>query len=416
MSRVGKRVSMDARPQRRVAMLAYTHYRSDPRVRREAEALVKAGHAVTVFCLEDDAASTMIDGVTVAGIFPARYRGGNALAYVLNYGRFCRAAAHALRWHHRQQSFDLVQVHTMPDFLVFAAASLKRDGVPLLLDIHDLMPELFESKFGLSERHPVARLLRWQERKSARFAHRCLAVHRRHGRLLAQRVGEDVTIDVIHNLPDPRWFPLAPPAECAGDSIRIVYHGTIAHRHGIEVAVRAMHRIHEQFPTTRLEVFGDGDAALAVAALIRQLDASPYIRFRPGMVPIERLVPALQGADIGVIPLLEDRFTNYMLPTKLLEYVAMGVPVICSDLLSVRDYFSEHQIRYVKPGDADDLAAALQQLLSDSRLRRQLATAARAFYERENWSGEERAYVGIVEAMIAGTAQRSAHAVDRSVA
>ena len=416
MSRVGKPVSMDLRVKHRVAMLAYTHYRSDPRVRREAEALVKAGHAVTVFCLDDRAASTMIDGVAVNGIFPARYRGGQAFAYVVNYGRFVWAALRALRRHHRQQSLDLVQVHTMPDFLVFAAAPLKRVGVPVLLDIHDLMPELFESKFGFSERHPVVRLLRWQERRSARFAHRCLAVHRRHGRLLAQRVGEDVTIDVVHNLPDPRWFPLAPLAESAGDPIRIVYHGTIAHRHGIEVAVRAMHRIHEQFPTARLDLFGDGDAAPAVTALIRQLDASSYIRFQPGMVPIERLVPALQGAGIGVIPLLEDRFTNYMLPTKLLEYVAMGVPVICSDLLSVRDYFTEHQIRYVKPGDVDDLAASLQQLLSDSRLRRQLATEARAFYERESWSAEERRYVGIVETMIAGNPERSAHAVDRSIA
>jgi len=384
----------------RVAMLAYTHYRSDPRVRREAEALVKAGHAVTVFCLDDGVASTMIDGVAVNGIFPARYRGGNVFAYVLNYGRFVWAALRSLRQHHRQRSFDLVQVHTMPDFLVFAAAPLKRLGVPVLLDIHDLMPELFESKFGFGERHPVVRLLRWQERRSARFAHRCLAVHRRHGRLLAQRVGEDVTIDVVHNLPDPRWFPLAPLASPC-DPIRVVYHGTIAHRHGIEVAVKAMHQIHGQFPAARLEVFGDGDAAPAVTALIRQLDASSYSRFQPGMLPIERLVPALQGAGIGVIPLLQDRFTHYMLPTKLLEYVAMGVPVICSDLHSVRDYFTEQQIRYVKPGDAGDLASALQELLSDSRLRRQLATAARAFYERESWSAEERAYVGIVEKMIA---------------
>src|SRR5262245_37803554 len=110
---------MELRPKRRVAMLAYTHYGSDPPVRREAEALVKAGHAVTVFCLDDEAASTTIDGVTVAGILPARYRGGNPLAYVLNYGRFFWAAATALRRRHRQQSFDLVQVHTMPDFLVF---------------------------------------------------------------------------------------------------------------------------------------------------------------------------------------------------------------------------------------------------------------------------------------------------------
>jgi len=65
MSRVGKPVSMDSRVKHRVAMLAYTHYSSDPRVRREAEALVKAGHAVTVFCLDDGPASTTIDGVAV---------------------------------------------------------------------------------------------------------------------------------------------------------------------------------------------------------------------------------------------------------------------------------------------------------------------------------------------------------------
>ena len=236
-----------------VAMVAYTHYRSDPRVRREAEALTKAGHSVTVFCLEEGGEHpTMVDGVEVLGIFAGRYRGGSPVAYVLNYGRFVLAARRALRDYHGRRPFDLVQAHTMPDFLVFSALPLKRAGIPVLLDIHDLMPELFVSKFGLSDRHPVVKLLRWQERRSARFAHRCLAVHRRHRQLLADRSGPDVPIDVVHNLPDPRWFPVTAPAENGAGEMRIVYHGTVARRHGIEIAVKAMHLIHDQFPTYAL--------------------------------------------------------------------------------------------------------------------------------------------------------------------
>ena len=117
-------------------------------------------------------------------------------------------------------------------------------------------------------------------------------------------------------------------------------------------------------------------------------------------MPLEQLVPALQGAGIGVVPLLGDRFTNHVLPTKLLEYVAMGVPVISSDLLSVRDYFSDRQVKYVKPGDVEDLATAFRQLLSTPDLRRQLATEAGAFYRQYNWSSEEQTYLSIVDSMI----------------
>jgi glycosyltransferase involved in cell wall biosynthesis len=401
----------------RVAMLAYTHYGSDPRVRRQAEALTRAGHSVTVFCLNEGRVQrTLVDGVEVLGIGADRYRGDSPLAYLYNYGRFLLAAGRALRHHHSLRAFDLIQVHTMPDAIVFAALPLKRAGIPVLLDIHDLMPELFVSKFGMSDRHPVVKLLRWQERRSARFAHRCLAVHRRHRQRLAEHSGAAVTIDVIHNLPDPRWFPVTLPSENEAEALRIVYHGTVARRHGIEIAVKAIHAIHDQFPAARLDVYGDGDSAAAVAALIGDLNASSYIRFQPGMMPLEQLVPALQGAGIGVIPLLADAFTNYMLPTKLLEYVAMGIPVIASDLRSIRDYFSDRQIRYVTPGSVDDLAAALRQLLSDSNLRHQLATEAGAFYDRYRWSAEEQIYVSIVASMIEAHAGRSDGRTNRSTA
>jgi glycosyltransferase involved in cell wall biosynthesis len=321
---------------------------------------------------------------------------------VLAYFRFVLSAALALRRHHRQQPFDLIQAHTMPDFVVFSAWSLRRAGVPVLLDIHDLMPELFVSKFGLSERHPVVRMLRWQERASARWASRCLAVHHRHRQLLESRSGPDLSIEVVHNLPDPRWFPVTPPMLRDSNQVRIVYHGTVAHRHGIELAVRAMHALHAELPHSRLDIYGDGDASNSVLSLIRELGAASYVGFQPGMIPLEQLVPSLEGSDIGVIPLLADGFTQYMLPTKLLEYAAMGIPVIASDLTSIRDYFQDSQVEYVKPGDLADLIDALRRLVTDSQHRYRLATGAAKFYEQHNWASEERKYLGVVELMTQG--------------
>ena len=96
--------------------------------------------------------------------------------------------------------------------------------------------------------------------------------------------------------------------------------------------------------------------------------------------------------------------------------MTLGRPVLCCDLLSVRDYFCERQVRYVKPGDVEDLATALRQLLSDPDLRRQLATEAASFYDRYNWSAEERAYLSIVESMIEANAERNDGPLHRSIA
>jgi glycosyltransferase involved in cell wall biosynthesis len=213
------------------------------------------------------------------------------------------------------------------------------------------------------------------------------------------RCGADVSIDVVHNLPDPRWFPVTPPALRDGREVRIVYHGTVAHRHGIELAVRAMHALHSDLPHARLDIYGDGDASASVLSLIRELGAASYVGFQPGMIPLEQLVPGLQGSDIGVIPLLADGFTKYMLPTKLLEYAAMGIPVIVSDLTSIRDYFEDGQVEYVKPGDLSDLIEAIRRLVTDPQHRYRLASGAARFYEEQNWASEEQKYVSVIDSM-----------------
>ena len=71
---------------------------------------------------------------------------------------------------HRRHRFALVQVHSLPDFLVFAALPLRLVGVPVLLDLHEAMPEFFRSRFPRASNPIAHRLLLLQERLSIAFS------------------------------------------------------------------------------------------------------------------------------------------------------------------------------------------------------------------------------------------------------
>ena len=160
----------------RICMVAYTDYHVDTRVRREAEALVKRGDSVDMVCLNDEhrPASQIDNGVRLFEISIGRYRGADIKKYLISYIWFFLTATYKLTVLQIRNRYQIVQVHTMPDFMVFVAIVPKLFGAKVILDVHDLMPELYQSKFKLSSRHPVIRFITWIERCSIRFADRAI--------------------------------------------------------------------------------------------------------------------------------------------------------------------------------------------------------------------------------------------------
>ena len=150
-------------------MLVHSYYDEDPRVRREAESLVAAGRPVDVYALRrpDDPPWNEVAGVSVRRLDVQRHQGASLGTYMWEYLAFLTRAGWSVTTAHRRRRYALVQVHTLPDFLVAATLPLRLLGVPVLLDLHEAMPEFFRSRFpGAS--NPVAhRLLLLQERLSA---------------------------------------------------------------------------------------------------------------------------------------------------------------------------------------------------------------------------------------------------------
>ena len=160
-------------------------------------------------------------------------------------------------------------------------------------------------------------------------------------------------------MPDPLVFRRENTSTPVVDEFRIVYHGTIAKRLGLDLAVKAFQKAAAACPRARLEIYGDGDAGDELEAQVGAAGMGDRIYFSKKLFRVESIAEMIQGASLGLIPNRRDVATDYMLPVKLLEYVHLGIPVIAPRLKAIQYYFSEDQVAYYEPGDVDELALSL---------------------------------------------------------
>jgi len=385
----------------KICMIAYTFYQSDPRVRREAEALVSRGDSVDFICVRDPKhpAADGLMGVRLLPLSVGRYQGSSTFRYLLIYLSFLVRSAFLVTRLHLRHRYDVIHIHTMPDFLVFAALIPKLLGAKVILDVHDLMPELYTCKFGKSD-NLVVRLITWIERRSIAFAHKAVAVSIPHRNALVEHGNPLDKFSVIMNVPDPRIFNESADLPAKADNrFRLVYHGTVARRHGLEIALRAVASIREQIPGLDFLVIGHGDDMERIKTLAQELNLGDCVRFQ-GRVPVDQLPQYIRQADLGVIPLLYDEFTRYMLPLKLLEYVHLGIPSIVTRTETIQTYFDDSMVRFVPSGDIAQLADSIVDLYQHSEKRAALAANSSRFNQRYNWNAQRQELYNMVDSLL----------------
>lgn len=412
---------MSARPLE-IVLLRQGTYPADPRVRREALALRDAGHRVALVCLRGpgEAAEERVEGIDVLRL-PLRHRRLGPLRYLWEYGAFFALAARALRRRTRAaetagRPIDLVQVHSMPDSLVHAARPARRRGARVILDLHEVMPELFASKYGVPLGHPLPRALALAEQAAIRYADAVLAVSRP---CLDRYVARGAPADrftVVMNSPDPRFFhadlrrdlrrDLGPDARPPGPP-RLVSHGTLVPRYGFDLLIRAL----AELPDARLEILGEGEARPDLEALAEAKGVAERVEFA-GHLPLESVASRVAGADVGVVANRADAFTALVVPTKLMEYVALRVPAVVARNPAVEAYFAPDELRFATPGDPSALADAIRAQLDAPAEAREMANRAAArFLPRYGWPRMAERYLALVARL--GAAARAARSGER---
>lgn len=388
---------------KRHCMIVHAYYPvGETRVQREAAALADEGFDVTVVCLRDrgEPPHEIVDGIRVRRLGVRRNRGSSMLAQAFEYLRFLVYAGVWVTFAHMRRRIDVIQVHTPPDALVFAAAVPKMMGAKVILDIHDLLPEFFAARTGRDIDDAAISVVKAEERLSCWLADRVVTVTSHWQSELEGRGVPPAKLAVVMNLADTRLFRDVRAKEPESDRFVVLYHGTFTERYGVDLLVEATAELAAEIPGLEVRLVGDGDQRSALERRVRSLGLDEVISISDGMVGPDRLVEILADADVGVVPNRADVFTDSLLPTKLLEYVMIGIPAVVAETAGVRRYFDGRMVSYFRPGEARALADRLLELYQDPGLRSSMVDRASAFNVSHSWDDEAARYVSLVRGLI----------------
>jgi glycosyltransferase involved in cell wall biosynthesis len=384
-------------------MLVHSYYEEDPRVRRQAETLVRAGREVDVVSLRrpGDPRQGALEGVAITRLDVQRHQGSPITTYLAEYTAFLVRATFVLARAHRRRRYGLVQVHTPPDFLVAAALPLRLAGVPVLLDLHEATPEFFRSRWpGASNRLTIGGLV-VVERLAASVANRVLSVTAaRHDRLVALGIPAR-KLAVIRNGPVLARFDPAAHARrpfMADGVLRLAYAGALTPLYALEDVVEAVAILARERPDlpVALDLYGRGDREEELRERAARLGVAERVRLH-GRISLDAVAGALAGADIVLSPIRRNRFSEMSLSTKVFEGAIMEKPVVAADLPAARAEFAGDALAWYAPDDPADLARAILWIV-DEPAWRAAATARAAARARElAWDGEAPRYVALVE-------------------
>ena len=389
--------------QPRICMVVHSHYPADPRVRRETEALVDAGWEVDIVCVPDgdEPRHELLSGVRIWRMPVQRNRFGSQMSYLAEYGRFFITAALHVTREHLRRPFQVVQIHNMPDFLVFTALVPKLLGARVVLDVHDLVPEFYALRFGLPLDHRLVRVTRWVQRLSAGFANHVLTAGEPFRRELGGNGVNLNKVTSIMNSPDPGLFSAKGdrPVTSAGERMVLSYHGTLTESNDLTVVLRAMALLRDDLPGLEFNIFGRGRAVPTLQALSRELGLEDRVRFH-GYKPLDEIPALIAQADLGLVPQRRSDFTSLNYPTKAFEYIALGVPVLMTWTPALQELFGHLDGVFFECDQPERLAALIRTLYWDRARGRELAQQEQAVCARFAWPVESQRYVAVMAGLV----------------
>ncbi len=380
----------------RVCMVAYACYFNDARIKAYVHSLVRRGISVDAIVLRDAVPTRMAEAGASERLYYTgrKYQGKRTWRYAWSYLSFFVLAFARVTKLQLKHRYAIIHVHNMPNFIVFAAAASRILGARIVLDMHDLFAVQYREKFG--DRSIVNAIFALEEKLSCRFAHLIICADSFQKRFLVEeRRIPAGKVHVIMNLPDLEIFKRRASPRTRDAAFHLVYHGTVAQRLGIDIILRAVSRLREKVPV-RMTIYGSGDFLGECLEVARAEKLESVVTFTRKFFEVEQLPQLLADKDVGIIGNRRSEVTRYMIPVKMLEYMAMGIPVVAPDLGNLTHYFSDQQVCFYRAEDPFDLADKVQYLLEHPSVMRSYAARATEFISKNNWGTCEQRYFKIL--------------------
>ncbi len=393
---------------KRVAMVLFSTYPADPRPRRAADALLKEGASVELICLGDGKTPKreVQNGIDVRRV-AIKHRRGGKLDYAYQYCAFILISSFIVAWRSLKRRYHLVYVHNMPDVLVLSALIPKMLGAKAILDQHDPMPELMKTIYSLDENSLSVKLIAKFEKWSIALVNRVVTVNVACKRIFSLRSCPPEKISVVMNSPDELIFPfhnrsLRKPSPESAKSFKIMYHGSIVERNGLDIAVDAFARVLQTVPHAELRICGSKTAFLE--QVMKQVQAKgleknvSYL----GQKRLEELVLEIENCDVGIIPNHRNAFTDINTPTRIFEYLALGTPVIAPRTPGIQDYFNPDSLLFFEAGNVEELAQQIEFVASHPNETDKIVERGQQIYLQNTWSEQRKILVNAVSELLNG--------------
>ncbi len=379
----------------KVCIIVQNYYPGDVRVRREANALRSFGHDVSLISIMDghEPKEENVNGVSVYRVKLWKKRGG-LLRYLFEYTIFFLYAFFKVNQLDLKYKFDVIHINNLPDFLVFCAIVQKIRGKRIVLDMHEITPEFYMSKYHVGIRNPIIRLLIFIEKISLKFADDIITVNESIKKVFNTRSIPGKNIEVVMNTMDESMVNSREKSSHNG--FNCVYHGTLTEIYGIDTAIIAFSKVCKNINNITFHIFGDGPLFSQLKSLVEELKIQPFVKFY-GRIPHQVMVEKLAEMDLGILASPKDIFLNLSFSNKLAEYICLKIPVISSDLDAVKYYFNDDQILYFEGGNVEDLSRKIVFAYKNRKNIDEMAEKAFGKYKELNWGIMAIKYVKVIE-------------------
>jgi glycosyltransferase involved in cell wall biosynthesis len=375
-------------------------------VQRQASAALDAGHEVDVVCLRHpgEPPRETVEGVEVHRLPISHDRTAGPARMATEYLAFLVLATATVARLHRRRRYDVVHVSNPPDLLIIAGLVPRLTGARLVFDVHDLTPDLFAWRFSGSR---LKRLVVWalelQERMAVRLADTLMTVHDGCAHVLAERSarsGQDIVI--VMNTFDERLLPAVAASRTVAwhRPVRLVYHGSLTRLYGVHTLVEAF-AMSGLAGQARLMIIGDGDERPILERQAADLGVAADVEFSRGFVPIREALERVSECDIGAVPFDDLPINRFSLPSKLFEYIALGLPVVCARTATIARHFDDDELFFFRPGDPHELARRLKEVVESPVEARVRIEKARLRYESYRWDRNKDRFLDVI-----GTSRR----------
>lgn len=378
---------------------AYPH---DPRVRNEAGTLIDAGYEVTVICPREKnmAAYENYQGVHVYR-FLAPLDGSGFVGYLWEYGYSTLAIFVTSLWVFFRRGFDAIHLHNPPDILVLVALIYKLIGKRVVFDHHDLAPEMYQVLFR-SPKKLIHRVLILMENLSCRIADHVIVTNQSYKQLDMERNGVAAeNISIVRNGPNAKFKPVDPdPALIIDGKSTLCYVGDMGHHDGLDYLLRALNHLKTDMNRTDFHclMVGGGSAWEEMRELSIELGLDDHVDFT-GYVMFTDVTRYLSSCDICIAPEPSNEYNDRSTVIKMMEYMAIGKPIVSFDLPEHR-FSAQAAAIYAQPNDELDFARKIEHLMDNPDIREEMANAGRSRIQHElSWPHQAQELLSAYESV-----------------